>query len=241
MPFEMAPPKYARVVAALQERVTSGAYPPGSLLPSEDQLVKEFGVSRTTIIRALQILGQQGWIDSQQGKGRFVRGMPATSAGRTKPGQAALDDDERASRIVEVGHVIAPDAVAAALNLHKGEAVLRRRRLVVRDYEPSELVTSYFPLPVAFGTGLDGDELLDESPRHLIETRQKLRYDHVTERIAARSPHADEAELLGMPGRRVPVLVITVAAFEASGRPLHVAELVLPADRHELEDSYPLV
>jgi GntR family transcriptional regulator len=240
MAFETTPPKYARVVATLQERITDGEYAAGSPLPSEEQLVKEFGVSRTTVIRALQILGQQGWIDAQQGKGRFVRGIPAFAAGRTRPGRAAMEADESTSRIIDVGHVIAPDAIAAALKLHRGEAVLRRRRVVLRDDEPSELVTGYFPLPVAYGTNLDSDEPLTDSSRQQIEARHKLRFDHVTERIAARAPAPDETDLLGIPGKRTPVLVLTVIAYEATGRPLQATVLVLPGDSHELEDTYPL-
>ncbi|MEZ0108584.1 GntR family transcriptional regulator [Catenulispora sp. EB89] len=241
MPFESAPPKYAQVVAGLQERILNGTYPAGSMLPSEEQLVNEWDMSRTTVIRALQILGRDGWIESQQGKGRFVRGRPATSDQRLRPSRGVLEQDEsNGSRLIDVGHVIAPDTVAALLNLKKHEAVLRRRRLVVRDDEPDELITSYYPLDLAHGTRLGSEDALIEGPRRLVEARNKIRYDHVTERIAARLPSAEEAELLALPSKRTPVLALTVTAFEASGRPIQLAELVLPGDRHELEDTYPL-
>ena len=242
MPFESAPPKYAQVVAGVQERISDGRYPAGSMLPSEDQLVKEWGMSRTTVIRALQILSRDGWIESQQGKGRFVRGRPAAMDQRFRPSRNALEQSETSgSRLVNVGHVIAPNTVAAALNLKKNEAVLMRRRLVVRDDEPDELVTAYFPLDLAHGTALGDEALMSEGARHQIESRNKIRYDHVTERIAARLPSGEEALLLGLPSKRTPVLAVTVTAFEASGRPVQLAELVLPGDRHELEDTYPLV
>jgi len=38
MPYEYTPPKYAQVIAELQQRIESGEYPPGSLMPSENQL-----------------------------------------------------------------------------------------------------------------------------------------------------------------------------------------------------------
>ena len=77
MPFEYTPPKYAQVIAEIQRRIESGEYPPGSLLPSEHQLSAEFGMARPTVVRALRVLRQEGWIDTQQGKGSFVRGRPA--------------------------------------------------------------------------------------------------------------------------------------------------------------------
>ena len=86
MSFDYAPPKYAQVVAEIQRRIESGEYAPGALLPSEHQLVSDFGVSRPTIVKALSSLRQDGWIDTQQGKGSFVRGRPALAdAERTRP------------------------------------------------------------------------------------------------------------------------------------------------------------
>ena len=80
MGFDYAPPKYAQVVAEIKSRIERGQYPPGSLLPSEHQLVSDFGVSRPTIVKALSALRQDGWIDTQQGRGSFVRGRPALAA-----------------------------------------------------------------------------------------------------------------------------------------------------------------
>ncbi|MCG5221202.1 winged helix-turn-helix domain-containing protein, partial [Streptosporangium sp. KLBMP 9127] len=94
MSLESVPPKYAQLVHALQRRIESGDYSPGSLLPSENQLIQEFGVSRPTVVAALRVLREQGWIESQQGKGRFVRGRPARSTDRPRPGQAYLTTPE---------------------------------------------------------------------------------------------------------------------------------------------------
>ena len=89
MGFDYAPPKYAQVVAEIKSRIERGQYPPGSLLPSEHQLVSDFGVSRPTIVKALSALRQDGWIDTQQGRGSFVRGRPALAgAERTRPAQS---------------------------------------------------------------------------------------------------------------------------------------------------------
>src|SRR4051812_33995940 len=54
--MDYPPPRYVQLVRTLQERIDSGQYAPGDLMPSEHQLLREFGVSRATVIRALQIL-----------------------------------------------------------------------------------------------------------------------------------------------------------------------------------------
>ena len=52
MSFDYTPPKYAQVVAEIQRRNETGDYQPGTLLPSEHQLVTDFGVSRPTNVKA---------------------------------------------------------------------------------------------------------------------------------------------------------------------------------------------
>ncbi|MGO8894284.1 MAG: GntR family transcriptional regulator, partial [Streptosporangiaceae bacterium] len=66
MPYEYTPPKYAQVIDELRRRIESGEYPPGSLLPSEHQLSDEFQIARPTVVRALRVLRQDGWIETQQ-------------------------------------------------------------------------------------------------------------------------------------------------------------------------------
>src|ERR1700720_2861322 len=94
--LEFSPPKYAQIVNAIQRRVEDGTYPPGALLPSETQLVREFGVSRPTVVRALQVLRDQGWIDPEHGRGSFLRNR-AILADHARPGRALLDEAGTAS------------------------------------------------------------------------------------------------------------------------------------------------
>jgi DNA-binding GntR family transcriptional regulator len=75
--------------------IESGEYPPGSLLPSEHQLSDEFQIARPTVVRALRVPRDDGWIESQQGKGSFVRGRPALAGLEAqRPGEGALNRDE---------------------------------------------------------------------------------------------------------------------------------------------------
>ncbi|GAA1672511.1 hypothetical protein GCM10009733_082090 [Nonomuraea maheshkhaliensis] len=242
MSLESVPPKYAQLVQTLQRRIEAGDYPPGTLLPSENQLIQEFGVSRPTVVAALRVLREQGWIESQQGKGRFVRGRPAmASIEQKRPGQAYLTNPEAdtSGEVVEVGSATAPNRVAALLDLQPKSKVFVRRRLIARAGEPTELVSLWLPLDLSGGTDLTSDEPLSQGLREHLQARKGVRFDHIVEQITARMPSADEAKQLGMP-KNVPLLAVFGAVREASGRPFAVVEVLLPADRHELEDAYPI-
>src|SRR6266536_10470 len=118
MGFDYAPPNYAQVLTEIKQRIERCDYPPGPLLPSEHQLVTEFGVSRPTIVKALSGLRQEGWIDTQQGKGSFVRGRPALDgAERTRPAHGVLElpETQVSGELVQAGVKLAPPHVAALL------------------------------------------------------------------------------------------------------------------------------
>jgi GntR family transcriptional regulator len=65
-------PLYAQVENVIIGRISNGSLPPGTRLPSEDSLVQEYAVSRTTIRAAIQSLVQRGLVEIRRGKGTFV-------------------------------------------------------------------------------------------------------------------------------------------------------------------------
>lgn len=66
-------PKYEQVRQLLLKKVRSGRFSVGKALPSESELLEQFGVSRVTVRRALQCLVRDGIIRSEQGLGHIVR------------------------------------------------------------------------------------------------------------------------------------------------------------------------
>lgn len=67
--------KYAQIYNHLYEAISSGKYVSGDMLPTEKEMVKQYGVSRITIQRALQMLVDLGYIERIAGKGTFVKAM----------------------------------------------------------------------------------------------------------------------------------------------------------------------
>jgi len=241
MGFEYAPPKYAQVVDEIKRRIEEGDYPPGSLLPSEHQLVQDFGVSRPTIVKALSALRQENWIETQQGRGSFVRGRPALAqAERTRPAQNLLElpEAQLEGDLVQAGVKVAPPHVAALLGLETGAKAFLRQRVLSDDGEPVELASAWLPLELAAGTDLASPNLIDESIRHHLQVRKRVRFDHAVERISARQPTGEEAALLHV-SPDMPVLNVIVTVYDAAVQPLQVMDLVLPGDRHEIHDAYP--
>ena len=65
-------PIYLQIVNTLRRNIASGAYPPGSCLPSVRDLALEAGVNPNTMQRALSELERSGLVNSQRTAGRFI-------------------------------------------------------------------------------------------------------------------------------------------------------------------------
>ena len=78
---ELNQPLYQMIYNYLIENIKSGKYTDGDRVPSEKELAEEFGVSRITSKKALEMLAENGYIKRMPGKGSFVVGNVEREAG----------------------------------------------------------------------------------------------------------------------------------------------------------------
>lgn len=72
------------LATAVREAVVDGRLPAGTRLPSERELARVLGVSRGTVVAALTLLRDDGWLHTRHGSGSLVR-LPARLTERTTP------------------------------------------------------------------------------------------------------------------------------------------------------------
>ncbi len=70
----LAPPRNltSELTARLAEEIISGKLAPRSRLPTEQEMIASFGVSRTVVREAISALRAEGLVESRQGAGVFV-------------------------------------------------------------------------------------------------------------------------------------------------------------------------
>jgi LacI family transcriptional regulator len=73
-------PKHRDISRQLRADIAAGRYAAGARLPSEPQLVKQFGVSRPTVGLALLDLQNEGLIERRAGSGTYVKGGAVAQA-----------------------------------------------------------------------------------------------------------------------------------------------------------------
>lgn len=85
--FSEGPPKYRQLADHLRAMLRDGRYAPGDRVPSENSLVEQLQISRSTVRRALDLLREAGSITTRQGQGSFFQ---LAGAGRVATGLIAL-------------------------------------------------------------------------------------------------------------------------------------------------------
>ncbi|MFG1964022.1 GntR family transcriptional regulator [Nonomuraea sp. NPDC049028] len=66
-------PPYRQIAAAVRKRIQSGEIPPGRRIPSLVELEAEFGVARDTLRKAIQVLKDEGLVETVRGMGVYVK------------------------------------------------------------------------------------------------------------------------------------------------------------------------
>lgn len=241
---------YQDIVEELQAAIVEGRLRAGERLPSENELAERFGTSRPTVRRAIALLKSQGLVNTEQGRGVFVRAKPhvrllLSGANFRRHRRAGLSGfnaqvQEQGQvpeqRLVEVSWVPAPDDVAVRLDVEAAARVVVRRRLFLVNDEPVALCDSYYPSVVADGTALAEPERIPGGAYGLIEDEagpigRRLRRS--VDDVECRMPTGAEVEMLKL-ASGVPVMRILRTVYDAQGVAVEVQDTVAAADKHQL-------
>jgi GntR family transcriptional regulator len=140
---------YANIEETIAREIARGEYRPGDQLPTEDELLVRFQVSRITVRRAIQNLVQRGLLEIRRGHGTFVL-EPRIAAELTK--LTGFVEDMHAvgrtatARVLSQRIAVASARVAERLQLTKGTKVMRIERVRLADGVPISLDETYLPL-----------------------------------------------------------------------------------------------
>ncbi|NEB81196.1 GntR family transcriptional regulator [Streptomyces sp. SID14478] len=236
----MAVLKYEEIAESLRTRIAAGEYAPGEVIPSGRDLAEQWGVSRATAIKAVDVLRNDGVVVAKQGTGFVVTETPvARPAGARRAGSARILGGMPFLRVGAPDWAEPPARVATALGLAPGVKALRRVRVLqLPDGSPNSCVEAWFPPEI----GEAAPRLSDTAPIAEGTTRYVRRQtgrfpaegvDITTVRLATEV----EAERLAVDeGSAVAVLLHT--AHDQEGRPLVCEEGVTPAALFEQVDTY---
>jgi len=211
---------YYQVATRLRNEIIMGTWPPGSRLPTEDEIVKDYGVSRQTVRTAKELLAAEGFIRGIKGSGCYVRDPDTWKT--LSPTVDNLNDifhygTRMSFKIHEFGMVSNSGQIQKNLKNREDRFVFQIRG--VRHFQGRPLSHVVYYLPFRFGSRIPL-ESLDENP--FIPQFEKLAGIQVTEGVQTISlSRADRtvAENLGLK-KGAPVLLVESVYFDSEQQPV---------------------
>lgn len=191
-------PLYLQVEHALVARLADDLKP-GDRLPTEDELIQQFGVSRITVRRAVQNLAARALVVTKPGRGTFVAAprirQPLTEL------TGFVEDMEAhglaaTARVLTIQEVPAPPNVRAALDLPLGSVVTFIERVRLAGGHPVSFDRTY--LIPELGRLIAKDDLETEPIFTLLEQRHATPLVEASYALQAVVADADVAEALEM-------------------------------------------
>lgn len=216
-------PLYAQVKTLLVERIGSGGWKPGQMLPSENELAGEYNVSQGTVRKALIALEADRMIVRRQGVGTFVARHSRDRTLYQFFRMVGLDE----TRLIPTSVVLskrmqrATRDQAAQLGIEPGEtlhAIVRIRKLQGR---PAIFERIFVPAALMPDLVVETNAEMGEEMYVIYQERFGISIMRAVERLAAVAATAEEARRLDLKAG-TPLLEITRVASDVSGHPVEL-------------------
>ncbi len=231
--------RFATIAHDLRERIALGEFGGVGAMDSEAQLCARYAVSRPTVRKALEVLREEGLVESRHGAGWFVTGSAfhqRLAIGTFRHATSAVTDAGKSiqRRVVEFGFRSAPLSLATALGTEEGADLLHSRSVRTVDGEGLDVVREWVPMAHAGAISRDAAaapgiwETLSRQGRRIVTVRQT-----VTAGLASDS----DAELLGV-AVGDPLLLVRRIAVGADGIPIALSDHRYLAQRFALEVEF---
>jgi GntR family transcriptional regulator len=230
-------PLYFQLRHVLMDEIQTRGLTPGDKLPTEAQIERRYGISRSTIRQALNSLAGEGIVERIQGKGTFVsppkrRHTPLlTSFTENMLSQGHMPSH----RVLASSVVSAPQAIAARLAVDEGAACRFLRRLLLTEQEVIGVAETWLPLAVLgeFHELLDQRRLDQGSLYDLLQQHPiNLVLERGTEIVTAGVADEHSSSLLNCP-KGHPVLLVDRVTQDASERTVEVTHMTFAGSRYE--------
>lgn len=222
-------PYYVQIYNILKQRIESGEYPANSKLPSENDLVVEFEVTRATIRNSIKRLKDEGKIYTLKGKGSFINGPKIEqslfkfySFGRD---YANLNIE---SIVISTTEKVAGYEISKKLNISEQDKVTEIVRVRQMDGIPVIIETSYVPTFVA--PGIASYDLEKLSIYNIIEIEYNRKIVFAREYLDPSITDEYYSKLLKV-SKGTPVFITNRVTFSNEEMPIEYRVSIIRSDR----------
>jgi GntR family transcriptional regulator len=225
-------PSYKRVYSKMKALILDGTYPIGSLVPKEPDLCNMFGVSRTTLRKAMELIEQEGFINIQQGRGTEVLDYKTTQKLNCVTSFSETLEAKGysvQSKSMYIDMVVPPNNVLEDLLLPPDTKVVRIQRIQLANDKPIAIMTNYIISELVPGILSDTGTFV--SLYSHLESKYGIKITSARDDIKAKVADFLESELLQIPIGS-PLLVDRRITFSLN-KPIEVVLMIVDASKYE--------
>jgi GntR family transcriptional regulator len=224
---DSALPLWAQVLGDLRRRLASGEF--GTRLPGDDELTRQYGVSRHTVREAVRRLQAEGVIERGRGRGTFVRDpVIEQPLGALYSLFRSVEEQGFVQRsIVRRLEERRDEEAAKVLGRSPGEPLVYLERLRLAGDVPIVLDCSW--LPATLGRPLLEADFTRTALYRELHVRCGIRPDAGWERIRPVLPNPEQRGLLGLSARTPALAIERLATWQTT--PVEWRHGLVRADR----------
>lgn len=219
------------IKASIRARIAAGGWQPGVRLPSERELVQEFGCARMTVHRALRELEDEGLIERRQGSGSYVAELhPISNLLQVRDIHEEIAERGHAhtTRVCSVEREKADAGIAAAMRLKRGVPVVHVRLVHLENGVPIQFEDRH--VNPALAPDLLARDFTQVTPSAVLFQHAPLtEAEQVVEAVLA---NEEQAALLEVPVGSA--LLMVSRRTVSQGEVASVARLYHPGTRYRL-------
>ncbi|WP_094604103.1 HTH-type transcriptional repressor NagR [Sporomusa silvacetica DSM 10669] len=234
-------PPFYQLATILEKKILTGQLKAGESLPSENDLGREYELSRTTVRKCLSLLAERGLISTQQGKGTFVS-RPSLDRAEFLMGEFHTHmvqmGKEPGYRLVEVRFRKELPEFAVELGMTAEQGILYYCRLLLADTEPVAVEHKY--MLYIKGRPILENEFQYKAFSEIITIHTDILPVRSQAVLGAESVGEFDAKLLNV-AQGSPVLKLQQALYASDNRPIGIGVFYYRGDRYSLvSDIHPL-
>lgn len=232
-------PLHAQLESILRNNIENEVWKENDLIPSENELSREYGLSRMTVRSVILRLVQDGLLYRVPGKGTFVSldkivSKPISLSQMGIREQLEQMGYENTTALIGATEVPASSRVARRLQIEEHRPVFEIRRVRTVKGEPFSLHVSYIPKDCCpdFLEGkpdFEGQQLCD-----LLKDKYGIEQNKLIETLEIIHATAMEAELLKVK-KNYPLMLLEDIIFAVNNRPIEYASVLFRGDRIKIE------
>ena len=233
-------PYYQQLCAVLERRLETGRIERDSRLPSENELCKEFGISRATVRQALQVLEARGLVYRVANRGVFAGDRDTDHGWLIQGSQGFLENaithQNRSvtTQVIRSGVAVLPAFACHELRLPEGSEGFELVRLRHLDGHPAVFSINYIPPIAAEYVAQATDVLAGAASLSELLTRSGFPLAGAHRSIRAVLPTLEIAKALDIK-KTAPMLQIRSTSWSTGGRRYDVYETYVRTDVVPLE------